>query len=180
MILGKKDWETATKKKKTVLWCGLGSVLFSLTMLGYIIPFLLAGLSAGGLLLISYAIGLLCGIGMIVFYVKLSDRAGKTALALSVICDEHITGIYEIGNICGMNDVETGKAIERLIASGELPEATVNRSHGTVEFIRSPWEKQLMICKDCGAEVLVLRGETLVCEYCGSALFAKKKQYASN
>ncbi len=180
VILGKKEWETATKKERSVLWCGIGSVIFSAAMLGYFIPFILAGLDSGGLFLITCAIGLLCGIGMIVFYVKLSDRAGKTALTLSVICDEHITRIYDISNICGMNDAESEKAIERLLASGELPEATIDRSHGTVEFIRSPWVKQLMICRDCGAEVLVLRGETLVCEYCGSALFAKEKSAAKH
>ena len=97
-------------------------------------------------------------------------RAERVA---SIIKVNHITSIRRIQEILGYSDKKLKKAFDYMIFTGMI-RAEIDFKKQEIIFKNSPWAKRLCVCNNCGAEIVVNFGDTLTCEFCGSALDVKK------
>lgn len=167
-FLGWREFSRYARKNKTILYCGIATVIYSVTMTAYTtlmptgadvtIPAVVFGLPS------IYGIAILC------LYIFLTRRADAIARLYLLVQQEHITSIPQLCQITGFRREKTVRLLHQMIRLKMLDGAWIDESRQTVCFRKSIWTKQRFICDDCGAELIVDMGHTLVCEFCGSAL----------
>ena len=155
------------EKNHAILFSGIALSIFAAT---YGFLFLIYDSPTWTLYSIMVVPQAIMGLYLLIAYGVHARFALRNARCLSLVRNDHITSLSEIGTILGLNEKQTKKCVQRLIASGDLSGAAIDETTGTILFAKSIWAKQKFVCKNCGAALIVDFGHTLVCEYCGQAL----------
>lgn len=168
-----KDFSTSNRR---LLYFGLGACTISFWMLGgtLISAFFSETGKASSALLVLDAMYLPGGIYFLVLYGILMRRNRKIQKCLMLIRKEHITSVSRIGEIVGLSITETRALLTRAIRENLLEGASLQENDDDILFARSVWARQHVVCNNCGAELTVNLGESLICEYCGSLLRARR------
>ena len=162
----------STRPNKVILFCAIGALAFAVTMSGYILWGSFAGnLKTYGLALMYIPAGVQA-VYLFCVYPPLFRRTKSLELCLFLVQNEHITSISQIAEIVGVKQDKTVSYLNLLIQLGKLDGAKVSLDQDEILFTKSVWAKQKVVCKSCGANLVVNFGQTLVCEYCNGALEA--------
>lgn len=160
------------KVNKTILHCAIGAMIFAVVMTGAILFSSFTGnLDTYGLVVI-YIPSWIQAIYLFCVYLPHFRRAKQMEQCLFLIQTEHITSISQIAEIIGVKNGKVISAIQRLSKLGILDGTQVAKEQDEILFTKSVWAKQKVVCKSCGANLVVNFGQTLVCEYCNGALEA--------
>lgn len=154
--------------KRTVLHCGIAAITFALVFTYFILTF-----SNGDfpfIILSTYIGAFLLGVYLLILYGVLALRNRKLRRCLLLVQQEHITSLPMIAEIMGLSREKTVKLFMKLFSLGFLDGAYISDDGQELQFKKSVWAKQRVICRSCGAELVVNMGHTLTCEYCGGAL----------
>lgn len=157
------------KRNDAILFSGLGALIFALT---YSVMVVTSGdvREFAPILFFMAVPQSICAVYLFTVYAVHARLARRLSKCLSLIKNDHITSLVELGMILGLREKKIKKSVLRLIRAGRLPGASVDEANGEILFTESIWAKQRFICRNCGAELTVDFGHTLVCEYCGQAL----------
>lgn len=158
---------------KAVLYSGIASAIFSTFMILTVTYISYTGSLGTYFLAIIYAPGVVVSVYLLLFYAIIFRRSRIFRKCIILVREEHITSINTISEIVGKDEKRITSVLQRIIKMGELSGAEVDVKKSEVIFFKSIWAKQIVECYDCGAELTVDCGHTLVCEYCGSALHTK-------
>ena len=154
--------------KRTVLHAGLGAVTFALVFL-----FFIWSLTRGAfphMILITYIGALILGVYELILYGVLALRNRKLRRCLMLVQQEHITSLPLMAEILGLRREKVAALFTKLFSLGFLEGAFLSDDGQELQFKKSVWAKQRVICRSCGAELVVDMGRTLTCAYCGGAL----------
>ena len=91
-----------------------------------------------------------------------------------LINKEHIVSLKKISDILDIKYSKIEKTVNSLIKSKKINNAKIDKAKGEIIFGKSIWYKQHVVCENCGAELVVDFGQTLICEYCSSALRVRR------
>ncbi len=172
-LLALTVWEArrSIEQNRTILHCGIGAIIWGLFMS---IPFLLFGQTSGSPMpfaaYTAYIGAFLLGVYLLILYGVLALRNRKLRRCLLLVQQEHITSLPMIAEIMGLSREKTVKLFMKLFSLGFLDGAYISDDGQELQFKKSVWAKQRVICRSCGAELVVNMGHTLTCEYCGGAL----------
>ena len=166
-----------TKRNKSILYSGIGAIMFSLFMSSCVIWTTFVGdLDKNTYMLaLMYIPAFLVSVYLFIIYGVLSKRAKRFAQCILLIQNEHITSIPEIAEITGMTKKETVSVLRKFIKMGGLDGADMDSAENEVVFTKSIWAKQKVSCKNCGASLVVNLGHNLVCSFCNHPLEPYKK-----
>lgn len=167
-FLAWREVATNPKKNRTILYCGIGTVIFSVTMTAY--TTLMPTEADTGIMAVIFAPPILYGIFALCLYGILARRANAIAQLYLLVQQEHITSIQQLCQITGFPEKRVIRLLGLMIRLAMLDGAWIDERTQTVRFRKSIWARQRFVCADCGAVLTVDLGHTLVCEYCGSAL----------
>ncbi|MCR5577396.1 MAG: hypothetical protein K6F56_10340 [Oscillospiraceae bacterium] len=109
---------------------------------------------------------------------RFAGRARNMERCRRLVLQEHITGLDSLSEILGLSAERMTALLERMIREGILEDAWIDADSRELRFRSCPWAHQKMICDSCGAELTVNLGQTLVCEYCGSALRSCSRRHS--
>ena len=171
LVLTCKEANQSIEQNRTILHCGIGAATFALFMS---VPMLLFSLGESSpmpfTVYVSYTGAALLSVYLLCVYGVLTARNRKIRRCLLLVQQEHITSRALIGEIMGLNEEKTDALLKKIIARGLLDGAWLCDGEDEIQFNKSVWAKQRVICRSCGAELVVDMGRTLTCEYCGGAL----------
>ena len=162
-------------QNKKILHSATASLIFSLFMSGYILFVSFTGNLGTYTLALMYIPALVISIYLFCVYIVLSRRAKIFRQCILLIQQEHITDVSHISEIIGISDTKAVSALKKLIKMGELDGAELDSSNKEIIFKKSIWAKQKVLCRSCGANLIVNLGQTLTCEYCNGALEIQNK-----
>lgn len=170
------DYKTRTERNEAVFYSALGLSIFAVYSSGlFLFVGALTGLGYSGILklIIILAAGLIEGIYLFIVYYCQGKRLKTFTFCYNLIAQSHITSVDKLAEISGKSIPRTKRIIKNLIKRKWLDGAEIDDEHNEVVFKRSVWAKQKVVCNNCGAQIIVDYGQTLVCEYCGGALSVK-------
>lgn len=164
-------WYEATRKtdkNKAILYCGIGTMIFSATMSTF-----MAVVPTGTDMTfptVFFALPMIYGIYALCVYTILARRANRIAQLHLLVQQEHITSLRQLCQITDLPHKRTVRLLELMIRRSVLDGAWIDEATETIRFHKSIWARQRFTCSDCGAVLTVDLGHTLTCAYCGSAL----------
>ena len=171
LVLTVLEAKRSIQPNRTILHCGIGAIIWALFMS---IPMLTFGQTDGSPMplgaYIVYIGAALLGVYLLCVYGILSARDRKFRRCLLLVQQEHITSRALIGEIMGLSRRRTDGLLQRLIRRKLLDGASLRDGEDAIQFTKSVWAKQRVICRSCGADLVVDLGRTLICDYCGGAL----------
>ena len=121
---------------------------------------------------------LLLALTLFFLHHRFAGRARSMERCRKLVLQEHITGLDSLSEILGLSSEKTTKLLEHMIRTGILEDAWIDADSRELRFRSCLWAHQKMICDNCGAELTVNYGQTLVCEYCGSALHSYPRRHS--
>ncbi|MBE6719437.1 MAG: hypothetical protein E7571_02125 [Ruminococcaceae bacterium] len=159
-----------------ILFCGIADIVFcsSLGMMIAIFSLSSGDMKVALIMAMYYAQGIPCGIMIIAFHFIIRRRKNLCESCLMLINKEHIVSIEKISSVLGVDYKKTEKIVGSLIKTKRLENATIDKKAKELVFEKSIWAKQHVVCENCGAELVVDFGQTLVCEFCGSCLKVRR------
>ena len=166
-----QDFKKDIKRNNAILYSGIGALIFSLSYVfclfatGFLVPefiyiFVVRQAVMAVYLFIVYAVHIRC--------------THRWSRCFSLVQNDHITSLDELGNILCLNEKQIEKCVTHLINAGYLEGAFIDKEKREIVFSKSIWANQRIICENCGAELIINYGHTLICEYCGQALPVKR------
>ena len=158
------------KSNRAILYCAIGAIVFSVSMTVYEIETFLVGSKVSETIVVALIFSWIQTIYLFCAYLILLKRAKRLQKCLFLVQIEHITSVAWISEILGISVKRTVSMLKWLIRTEKLDGAEVGIDQDEIWFSKSVWAKQKVICKSCGANLVVNLGQTLVCEYCGGAL----------
>ncbi len=165
-------FKKSMEKNTAILYSGLAAFLFALT---YFLIFTLTGnLREWEMTSVFILPQTALAVYLFAVYVLHARYANRLSRCLSLVQNDHITDLDELGYILGLHEKRLKRYVKRLIKMNRLDGAGIDEAAGEIVFTKSIWAKQRFVCPYCGAETTVDYGHTLVCEYCGQALPVKK------
>lgn len=175
IVLLVKESKRATADK-AMLYGGLGVITAaSLMAVFMLLPYVRDGVPEGlAILLVVYGAAVVFGLFLVVSYFLLERRNRMIRQCAHLIMDEHITSVALIGEILGKDREQTISLLQKTIRIAPLDGASLSENGEEILFRKSLWAHLRVQCQRCGAILTVDLGQTLVCEYCGGALTAKR------
>lgn len=167
-FLGWWEFSRYARKNKVILYCGIATVIYSVTMTAY--TTLMPTGADGTIFWVIFGLPSVYGIVLLCLYPVLTRRANAIARLYLLVQQEHITSLPQLCQITGFRRERTVRLLGQMIRLKLLDGAWIDEKTQTVCFRKSIWAKQRFVCHDCGAVLTVDLGHTLVCEFCGSAL----------
>lgn len=170
------DYKKCKDKNNAVLYSALGSTIYTVFMAGYVL-FASLSMNKGGefdIIMLMYIPPAVQAAYLYIVYFIQMHRCRYLSRIYSLVELDHITSVPLVSEIIGINRATTRKYIKKLAKMGFLKGANVDEKTGEINLKECIWAKQRVICQNCGAEITVTFGQTLVCEYCGGALKVKK------
>lgn len=173
------DFRNLRHKNTAILYSAIGSAIFSAFMFMYLGALDIETNAVEELrtFLIMAAPYLLAGVQAIYLFAVYFIHARRCRVlnrTYDLIEREHITRISQLSEILCFSKRHTVKTLRSLIKEGYLQNAEIDEENDELVLKQSIWAKQRVICQNCGAELTVDIGRTLVCNYCGGALKAKR------
>ena len=87
-----------------------------------------------------------------------------------VIHVSHITSTQELAQTMGLKRWQIDCEIDRMIRWGVLKDAQLDIPSAKILLPKEKWADAKVVCSECGAELIINIGRTLVCPYCKTAL----------
>lgn len=173
------EFKKHKERNTAILFSATGSFIFSVFMTFLIgIVSGMSGQTGSGLfyiMVLLYLPALLMSLFLFAVYYFHLKRSKWLPRIFSIIKNDHITSISFINEIFGIGEKRIIKYINFLVKLGDLDGAYIDKNEKEVMFTISIWAHQLVSCQNCGAELVVNFGHTLICDYCGSALRVKRR-----
>ena len=174
IVCAARELTTMRRKNEVPLRFGLLSIAISLWMILFIgmASADADGIGKEGFMMLApvYLQGIGFGLIASVLAGALNARDRRIDRCLYLIKTEHITALSLLADGSGLTEKQVVRALRTAIRLDELRDAQVDERLDEVIFEKSCWARQRAVCSSCGAELVVNFGQTLVCEYCGSAL----------
>ncbi|MBR6922857.1 MAG: hypothetical protein IKH51_11740 [Clostridia bacterium] len=171
------DYKRNIKKNNAVLYSAIGATIFGLFMSGYVL-FVSLGMNdtegTAMFLMYMYAPTIVLAVYLYAVYFISAHRCKYLSRIYSLIELDHITSVPLMSEILGINRARTRRYIKKLGKMRYLKDVKIDEKTGDIILKECIWAKQRVICQNCGAEITVTFGQTLVCEYCGGALMVKR------
>lgn len=161
---------------KRLLYSGLGALTFALFMIlsTALTTFLGETQDAMKIMAVIYGIDLALGIYLLALHCILMKRNARVQKCLKLIRLEHITSVKSLGEIMGADERQTRSLLKKIFRVKLIADASLSPDKDEIEFKKSIWAKQLVVCENCGARMTVNLGQALTCEYCDSPLKVKR------
>lgn len=169
-----------TKKCKDFLFSGLALLISSSFFLSYFALSITAADQSPTMFvlwILAWGASWIFGIIHLILYAIQKKRNHVLEMIEMLVGREHITSVEYISEIIGFDNQKTIRYIKKLIKAGILSGAYIEDGNNEIQFTQSIWAKQRAECLNCGAEIIVNLGQTLICDYCGSKLHIKIIQH---
>lgn len=176
IVLTVLDCKKRFEKNDAILFSSIGAFVYALSfavIFAAVMPSI-PGPMPVEMVFVMIVMPAIAALYLFIVYFLHARYARRLARCLSLVKNEHITSLDELGMILGTNTKQTKKYVLRLIKKGFLDGAIINETKRLILFSKSIWTKQKFECENCGAVLIYDYGHLLVCDYCGQALPVKR------
>lgn len=148
---------------------GFGLMVFAMTETVIAVCFVGAGIEVLYVAAVFFASALI-GLWMYLRGRQLQKTDRLHEVLHQVIHVSHITSTQELAQTMGMKRVHIDREVSRMIRWGVLKDAQLDIASAKILLPKEEWADVRVVCKECGAELVINIGHTLVCPFCKTAL----------
>ena len=117
-----------------------------------------------------FFLGVLVGLWMLLAGKNLAKQDRMHKVMHTVVHVSHITQVENMASVMGVRQDVIREAFDRMIRWGVLKNAQFDPVQNKLLLPEEKWADAKVVCKECGAELVINIGQTLVCPYCKTAL----------
>jgi len=151
---------------------GIGFFLMIFSGVETVMTLCFIGSGGASVLIVAawFLAGALLGLWMYQMGKSLERSDTLHRVLMQVIFVSHITRADRFAEVMNMRRDRIDRELGRMVRWGVLKDAQYDAAQGKLLLPKEKWAEARVICKECGAQLVINIGETLVCPYCKTAL----------